>query len=128
MYDLESGNSWFAIDLTIVSHDFNEPKIIQIGQIEAKILAISICAPKPIDLYRNTMFFDFSSDVTTDSLRYVKFINLHKKQWYKRNISLIDYSAKYVVIYKAQKERKITVFYWFSVITVFLQYSHGIVK
>ena len=60
LYDLESGNSWFVKDMTILSHDFertsldkyNEPRIIQIEQIEAEIFAISISESKPVDLYR----------------------------------------------------------------------------
>ena len=70
--------------MTIFSPDFestnwdesNEPKIIQVGQIEAGIFVISIFGTKPIDLYRKKMFFHFSSDVATRSLKYVKFINL----------------------------------------------------
>ena len=55
----------------------NDPKIIEIGQLEAEISAIVILGSKSIDLYRKNMFFDFSFNVATDSLTYVKFINLH---------------------------------------------------
>ena len=73
LYDLESRISWFVIDTTIFSPDFestkwdksNEPTIIQIGQIEAEIFVISMFGSKPIDLYRKNMFFYFSSNVAT---------------------------------------------------------------
>ena len=73
--------------MTIVSHDFKitnldksqELKIIQIGQIEAEIFVIPIIGSKPKDLYRENMFFHFSSNVATDSLRYVKLIKIHYK-------------------------------------------------
>ena len=87
LYDLQGGSSWFVEYMTIYLHDFesadlnksNEPKITQIGQIEAEILAIVIFGSKPMVLYRKYMFFDFSSIVAADSSRHVKFINIHKK-------------------------------------------------
>ena len=54
----------------------NESKITQIGQLEAEIFTIVILGFKSRDLYRKNRFFHFSSFLATDSLRYVKFINL----------------------------------------------------
>ena len=53
----------------------NESMIIQIKQLEAEIFAIVILVSKSIDLYRKNRFFNISY-VATDSLRYIKFINL----------------------------------------------------
>ena len=83
--------------MTIVSHDFKitnldksqELKIIQIGQIEAEIFVIPIIGSKPKDLYRENMFFHFSSNVATDSLRYVTFIILHQGTMILSDICII---------------------------------------
>ena len=65
LYDLESENNWFVIDMTIFTLDSestnldksNESKIIQIGQIEAQIFVIQIFGSKPKDWNRKKYVF-----------------------------------------------------------------------
>ena len=61
---LKVEKNWYVIDMTIFAPDYksinwdesNEPKIIQIGQIEAEIFAISIFGSESKDLYRKNVF------------------------------------------------------------------------
>ena len=50
--------------------------MIKIEQIEVEIFAISISGPNQ-EIYTENFFLDLSSNVATDSLRYIKCINLH---------------------------------------------------
>ena len=82
MDDLESGNKSFVMyminyifDLASTQLDnSNKPKIIQIGQLEAEKLVIKVLGPNQYIYTGKICFFHFSSDVATNSLRYVKFI------------------------------------------------------
>ena len=117
-----------SLDLVSTNLDnSNDPKSIYIGQSEVEIFIILIFGSRSIDLYRKNMFFHFSSDVATNSVRYVKFINLHQETMIlgafctsypqnnffldsqKKRFSSIDISVKYVILYKAQDERQIII-------------------
>ena len=120
VYDLEGENSWFVIYVTGLSLDlastntdkFEEPKIIKIWQLEAEILKLQFFIQKK-------RFFHFSSYVGALSL-----LNYARKQSYwvafappiPKSISTwalrknsTDFNIRYVILYKAQEERKIII-------------------
>ena len=57
---------------------FNEPKIIKIRQLQAEIFDILILGPKTDRFTQKKCFFHFSPYKATDSLKYIKFINLRQ--------------------------------------------------
>ena len=117
---------------------FNELKIIKIGHLEAEILDILILGSRSIDLYRKNSFFHFFSYMATDSIRYVKFINLcsetiwPQKPFFlgpqKKTFSSIDFNVKYCILTKLRKKEKLWYFIYFQLITFFVLCFNRIAK